>query len=607
MRYPTGDNTMEYFSAKRSLLALAMLALLALASMVPGQLPESETASNAAGEPADTPVGDAAPTAVATGEGGDAVPPGEPELFFDVVDVNVINVEAFVTDKKGNRILGLKKDDFELSVDGKPVAISNFYAVEEGKAQIEEGPQYLRQDDVEEEESIITKEPEVPDEQKLHLVIYIDNFNLKPFSRNRSFGYIRTFLRTRLRPGDEVMLMSYDRSLHTRHPFTSDPELIASGLYDLEEVSAHAVHSDSDRKDILEQIYEAEDLLTMRGRANQYAGALYNDVSFTITALKELVDNLAGLPGRKAILYVSDGLPMRPAEDIYHALNDRFAESSVLSEAFRFDATREYQELTAKANANRVTFYTLEAAGLRTYSFIDASNFQANGGALIDQVHFSNLQHSLQFMAEETGGMALLNTNNFGPLLDRVADDFSTYYSLGFSSASTSGRYYRINIKIKDHKEFKVRIRDGYRSKTIDSRVSETTLAALHYGIEQNALGIELEMGRETPGEKRYYMVPIQVKIPLDNLSLIPQNDMYRGRIRLFIGAKDNEGGVAPVQDLPIPIDISREEYEQAKGAFYKYSVTLQMRRGRQIVAVGVRDEIGSVTSYVTQGLTVGI
>lgn len=583
------------FSAKRSFFALLMLALLILPGGVSGQLPE----------PSDAPAEDAAPTADAAEEDGEATEPEE--LFFDVVDVNVINVEAYVTDKKGNRILGLKKEDFELEVDGKPVAVTNFYAVEEGKAQIEEGPQYLREEEVEDDDPIIEEEPEVPAEQKLHLVIYVDNFNLKPFSRNRAFGYIRTFLRTRLRPGDEVMLVSYDRSLHTRHPFTSDPELIASGLYDLEEMSAHAVHSDSDRKDILEQIYEADDLLSMRGRASQYAGSLFNDISFTITALKDLVENLAGLPGRKAILYVSDGLPMRPAEDIYHALNDRFGDSSVLSEAFRYDATRDYQELTAKANANRVTFYTLEAAGLRTYSYIDASNFQANGGALIDQVHFSNLQQSLQFMAEETGGMAILNTNNFGPPLDRVADDFSTYYSLGFSSSSSSGRYHSIKIKIKGRNDFKVRIRDGYRSKTIDSRVAETTLAALHYGFEQNQLGVELEMGRETLGEKRYYMVPIQIKIPIDNLSLIPQDDVYRGRIRLFIGAKDSDGGVAPVQDLPIPIDIPSDQYKQARGAFYKYSITLQMRRGRQVVAVGVRDEIGSVTSYVTQGLTVGI
>ena len=132
----------------------------------------------------------------ANGENGE----GPQELFLETIDVNLINIEAFVTDKKGNRIIGLKKDDFELFVDGKPAKITNFYAVEDGKAQIEEGPQYIREETPEEEKIPgIEEEIEVPPEQKLHLVVYVDNYNLHPFSRNRAFGYIRTFLRTRLR------------------------------------------------------------------------------------------------------------------------------------------------------------------------------------------------------------------------------------------------------------------------------------------------------------------------------------------------------------------------------------------------------------------------
>ena len=51
--------------------------------------------------------------------------------FIDTVDVNVINVDVFVTDKDGHRVTGLTQDDFELLVDKRPVAISNFYAVDE--------------------------------------------------------------------------------------------------------------------------------------------------------------------------------------------------------------------------------------------------------------------------------------------------------------------------------------------------------------------------------------------------------------------------------------------------------------------------------------------
>ncbi|MCY3971427.1 MAG: hypothetical protein OXG74_15955, partial [Acidobacteria bacterium] len=49
-----------------------------------------------------------------------------PDLFADVIDVRVVNVEVVVTDRKGNRIRGLEASDFELRVDGEPVPIEYF-------------------------------------------------------------------------------------------------------------------------------------------------------------------------------------------------------------------------------------------------------------------------------------------------------------------------------------------------------------------------------------------------------------------------------------------------------------------------------------------------
>ena len=64
----------------------------------------------------------------------------------------------------------------------------------------------------------------IPEDQVLHLVVYVDNYNLRPFDRNQVFTRLREFLR-RLSPQDRVMLVSYDRSLHVRHRFTSDLEV----------------------------------------------------------------------------------------------------------------------------------------------------------------------------------------------------------------------------------------------------------------------------------------------------------------------------------------------------------------------------------------------
>ncbi|MEO1369442.1 MAG: VWA domain-containing protein, partial [Acidobacteriota bacterium] len=349
----------------------------------------------------------------------------ETQFFVEAVDINVVNVEVYVTERDGTRITGLTKDDFILEVDKSPVGISNFYAVENGRA-LGEQPEIIEAPTAEERSAPRRENQKKaaprPRDQRLYLIVYVDNFNLLPFSRNKVLRQARSFLRSQVRPGDEVMLVTYDRSLKVRHPFTKDPEIISSALYELEELTGHRVHYDSDRRDILKQIYDdAENLYEVRGRVSQYAESIHNDMAFTLDAMREQVDMLAGLPGRKAILYVANGLPMRAGEDVFYALNDKFQDSTALMDSQRYDLSRRFQSLIAQANTNRVTFYTVDAAGLRSYSFMDASNSTAGGGAQIDQVHFTNLQSPLLFLAEETGGFAMINTNNFSPGLEKMA------------------------------------------------------------------------------------------------------------------------------------------------------------------------------------------
>lgn len=575
----------------RILTLLTILALLASSAFA--QPPEANVdAENGAGEE--------------TYEGG----------FVEIVDVNVVNVEVYVTDKKGNRIQGLTKDDFKLEVDGKPMAITNFFAVEDGTPK-GDGIDYLPPPEEKPGRRALNEDvPPVPEDQKLHLIIYVDNLNIRPFNRNKAFRFIRTFLRDRVTPyRDDVMLVTFERSMHIRHPFTSDPELVASALYDIETHSGQGVHYDSDRRDIMDVIYDDtnEEFYNVRGRAVTYAESLYNDMIFTIRSVEDMIETLAGLPGRKAILYVSDGISMRPGEDVFYALNDRFqglgGSQSVLMEIHRFDLSRDFMQLTNKANANRVTFYTLDSAGLRTYSYMQAQNASAGGGSFIDQIHFSNLQGPLIFMAQETGGTVIMNTNNFTKGLDKIADDFSNYYSLGFSSAeAASGRYHKIKVSVPENKKLEVRHREGYRDKPVSTRMAEGTLASLHFGYQKNEIGIEIEIGTEEPDDRRgnRFMVPISINFPIGELSFLPQDDFQRGRVRLYVAARDEEGGLSPVQNVEIPIDIPTDQFEQAKEQDYRYEMKLQMRRGRQVLAVGVHDEIGATKGFVSRGVSIG-
>ena len=533
----------------------------------------------------------------------------ESEFVGEAVDVNVVNVEVYVTDKDGKRVRGLKEDDFVLQVDKKPVAITNFYVVDDGKAREDvaaaPAPAAAGEPDVP-----ALAEEEVPDEQRLYLIVYIDNFNLRPFSRNRVIQATRTFLRSRMSRGDQVMLVTYDRSLKVRHPFTKDPEVVASALSELETQSGYGVHFDSERRDLMDFIYnDARSVTEASGRVTSYAESIHNDMSFTLDAIAKQIEILGGLPGRKAVLYVSDGLSMRPGEDAYYALNDKFKDSASLTEIFRFDLSRRFDALITQANANRVTFYTVDASGLRTYSYMEASSSTPGGGAQIDQTHFSNIQSSIRFMAEETGGFAMINTNNFTPLLDRMSEDFNNYYSLGFQPASSgvAGRYHSIKVSLKNKmKGVSLRFREGYRDRPVSTRMADSAMAALNFGFARNPIGAEVSSGRQVAQENGQFMVPITVKIPIANMTLLPTDGVHRARLRLYIAAKDTEGGMADVQEVPLPVDIPSAEIEHAKTQTYSFEIKMLMRRGPQVVSVGVRDEIGATSSVATHPLRVG-
>ncbi|MEM7052833.1 MAG: VWA domain-containing protein [Acidobacteriota bacterium] len=531
------------------------------------------------------------------------------DVFVDVVEVNIVNVEVYVTDKKGNRITGLTKDDFEIFEDGKPMAVSNFYAVEDGRPVEGEFADIVPPEESPEAIAVAApdQEPELPPEQQLSLVIYIDNFNIRPPNRNRALRDIRTFLTRNVRAGDQVMLVSYERSLKIRRPFTRDPQVVASALEELERLTGYAAQRDFDRRETLDRIEDArssaEALTWVRG----YAENIQNDLRFTIGALKEITSSLAGLPGRKAILYVSDGVPMVAGQDLFHAVDGIHGSGSgAITEAFGYDASARFRELASQANANRITFYTLDAAGLRVSNAISAENSRSEPLG-IESINTSNLQSPLRFVADTTGGFAIVNRNRFDGLLERVATDFKTFYSLGYRAPEAGrGRYHRIKVKLKNGKGLRVRHREGYRDKTVEARMADGALSVLHFNFERNPLGARLFFGTESRRDRRFFTVPIEVRIPISKLVQIPRGETHESRLRLYIAAMDDEGGTSPVQQQAIPISIPTDEIENARKQDYVYTLSLLMREGDHKVAVGIRDEVASQESFVLGQVRVG-
>ena len=105
------------------------------------------------------------------------------QTFFESIDVNVVNVEVYVTDRDGRRVQGLTRDDFQVLEDGKPVEITNFYAMSadtDGQVSQPAAPVEAGEETAEEP----APAQAAPADQRLYLAIFLDNRSLLPSSRN---------------------------------------------------------------------------------------------------------------------------------------------------------------------------------------------------------------------------------------------------------------------------------------------------------------------------------------------------------------------------------------------------------------------------------------
>ena len=549
--------------------------------------------------------------------------------FEESVHIKVVNVQVFVRDKEGNPVTGLTRNDFVLEEEKDPVPISNFYEVQD-RVKVSDVP------------GLVPDEPEVrfvdrpglerrgrvvPEDERLNLVIYIDHLNIRPQNRNRVFRYVREFLRKDVTRDDRVMLVSYNRSVKVEREFTSDPQMIANALYELEKHTGGRTQWDSDRADIIRDIGEENRHYEyVQGRVRIYAQSIFNDMQFTIDGLKDTVISLAGMPGRKAFMYVSDGLPMRAGADMFSALDERgrAVDSGSYNQNFfldslQYDSSRRFSDLVDTANANEVSFYTVVAAGPMGINSRDASMQGMAFSSNIDSVARDNVHSSVMYMADETGGQYIVNTNNFRDGLNRIALDFTSYYSLGFQPGHAgTGRRYRLNVELTDEAKRRlglkrdrfVRHRLSYRDKSIDTEMAEGTLAALKLGYEKNDLDITLVKADEIRREERgLYTVHVDVRVPIGEMTLVPVGTVgeHLLRARVWVQALASNGDISSPQVEPFEVTIPAEDLERARESFYTYTLPLIMKEGDQRLTIAVRDEVAGQTSFITRTLRIGV
>ena len=549
----------------------------------------------------------------------------ERSRFFGSVDVSVVNLEVFVSDSDGRPVTDLTIDDFELLVDGEPVAIQDLYTVTGNTT---------------ESAADTASEPlqgALPTEQQLYVVVVIDNSSIQITSRNRVIRHLEELMTNHFGGDDQVMLLTMSPGLKIRHSFnqpfsdlsdvldTVASEIGGTGQFEVERksivseikrASAAPMQNQSGLGPIQnlqqdDQVLRAESILN---RIRSYAQWRYDTIRLGYKRLIALLDSLSGLPGRKALLYVGEGSSVRVGQPLYEAwvqkyqqmwmsMSDPPMELARLNphlEANRNNLRRELDSVARHANACRVTFYAIDAANEASSLQISAEHPGFSGTSFNESARLVQQQQSLQMLSSTTGGRHIANIANVPLAVETLRRDFESYYSLGFAPpAAMDGEYHRIKVKVVNRDGVRVRHRDGFRTSSLDDLMTNRLHAALALDVAPNPFGIEaapVEANQTADG----LQIRVLTRIPIEHLLLVPQGDEHLGRVTVWVAASDEQGRTSDAQGRRIPVRIPESELDLARQQDVGYTVDVMVGKGPQKVAIVVRDELAMTSSTIT-------
>ncbi len=372
-----------------------------------------------------------------------APPAGQQTPTFRV-NVEYVEVDAVVTDRDGQFVRGLTKDDFQIFEDGKPQAISTFSIVDIPVEHLQR-PLYASapiEPDV--------KSNEQPFDGRIYVMI-VDDLHTYFGRTPRVRAAAREFIQQHLGANDLMAVVHTAGPSDASQEFTSNKRLLLA-----------AVDRTMGRKLDSATITKSEEYFRAQSLGREAAGPLTDPVEAerqsnarqSLNALKNVADWFSTVRGRrKAILFVSEGID-------YDISNFENPGVSLIN-----DATRETLAAAARGN---VSIYGIDPRGLTNLAdqTIEVGSFPDDTslglGTQSMQRELFQSQSSLRQLSDDTGGFAVVNASDFSTAFERIVRDNSSYYAMAYYPPSDkAGKFHKIDVRVR-RPELRVRARQGY-------------------------------------------------------------------------------------------------------------------------------------------------
>jgi VWFA-related protein len=368
----------------------------------------------------------------------DAPQPGQPTFR---VAVDLVTTDVIVRDGKGQFVADLKASDFEVLEDGVKQEIASLVLIHGGRAfSMQQAPAPPAQEGI-----ILPAQRPTNDAAGRIFLIFVDDLHLDFRNTGRIRSLFKKISENLIHDGDMFGIVS-----------TGPSSLAIDLTYDRQVLDAAI-------KRITGNGLRPSDII-QGGETSQGPSEVRYRAHVAFSTAYDLMRNLEKVHNRrKAVIYVSNGYDFNPfekarlgedpiyggrfGENVQENMTDPFAQQARQGQQFAdADLAREISELTRAANRANATLYTIDPRGLVAGADLDE---QVDPIEWADYVRQS--QDSLRVLADLTGGIAVVNQNDFDKALKRIDAETSDYYVLGYYSSNPDPlkRTRKIDVKVK--------------------------------------------------------------------------------------------------------------------------------------------------------------
>jgi VWFA-related protein len=512
-------------------------------------------------------------------------PAAEPPIFGEELDVRVVNVEVVVTDKQGNRVSGLKPEDFRLRVDGKDVPVEYFTEVKEGHsvAPAEGEP-------AKPEAGAVPGVGPVGAVPTWYLVFIDDYFAMAPH-RNAVLQSLKADL-AHLGPEDRMAIVAFDGGRLSMISNWSGTRNTLERAFD--EAMTRPARG-FDRAKELQSFLRDEsfagtttgddqllDLAVLNSGLNErefaYADTLVRQVKGTIGATVSAMRGFAGPEGRKVLLLLSGGWPFSPQS---------YVKPSAMPTKSLADGDALFAPLTSTANLLGYTIYPVDVPGLQTEAASATAEGPGAGGPF--NLREQEIEGAVEFIAKQTGGKPVLD-NKRANILASASADTRSYYWIGFSpSWQKNDKTHAVKVEVR-RPGLEARSRTGFLDLSRKAEVTMKVESALLFGNLPGAFPMPMRVGAlERPKKGRGMEVPITLGLPVDLMTVVPVNGKYAAQLELRFAASDSEGNGSEIPVLPITLSSDKPP---SPGKMVKYETRLKLRGKADRLVVAVYDPL---------------